>query len=174
MHQFHPQLPKRRYNKKLVTSCVLSRLDYCNFLLMGTPNSVFQPMQKVQNAAARLIFKAPRHQHCTPLLQQLHWLPISERIKLQNACMCYNSITGSAPSYLFELLQLYSPSRSLVRHTHTQTPTLQPQNSLLSLFLLFRSSHLEQLPLKTSDSLLLSLPSKTNSTHFSPLSISTE
>ena len=33
--------------KKLVTSCVLSRLDYCNSLLMGTPNSVIQPMQKV-------------------------------------------------------------------------------------------------------------------------------
>ena len=31
--------------KKLVTSCVLSRLDYCNSLLMGTPNSVIQPMQ---------------------------------------------------------------------------------------------------------------------------------
>ena len=40
--------------KKLVTSRVLSRLDYCNSLLMGTPNSVIQPMQKVQNAAALL------------------------------------------------------------------------------------------------------------------------
>ena len=48
MHQFHPQLPKRRYNKKLVTSCVLSRLDYCNSLFMGTPNSVIQPKQKVR------------------------------------------------------------------------------------------------------------------------------
>ena len=55
--------------KQLVTSCVLSRLDYCNSLLMGTPNSIIQPMQKVQNAAARLILTAPRHQHCTPLLQ---------------------------------------------------------------------------------------------------------
>ena len=90
--------------KQLVTSCVLSRLDYCNSLLMGTPNSVIQPMQKVQNAAARLTLRAPRHQHCTPLLQQLHWLPISERIKYKTACMCYNSVTGSAPSYLSELL----------------------------------------------------------------------
>ena len=80
---------------------------------MGTPNSVIQPMQKVQNAAARLILRAPRHQHCTSLLQQLHWLPISERIKYKTACMCYNSITGSAPSYLSQLPQLYSPSRSL-------------------------------------------------------------
>ena len=99
--------------KKLVTSCVLSRLNNCTSLLMGTSNAVIQPMQEVQNAAARLILRAPRHQHCTSLLQQLHWLPISEQIKYKTACMRYNSITGSAPSYLFELLQLNSPSRSL-------------------------------------------------------------
>ena len=114
-----------------------------------TPISVIQPMQKVQNAVARLIFRAPLHKHCTPLLQQLHWLPISKRIKYKTSCTCYNSITGSAPSYLCELLQLYSPSRSprsLVRHTNTQTRTLQQKNSWLLLFLLFPSSHLEQPP----------------------------
>ena len=43
--------------KQLVTSCVLSRLDYCNSLLVGTPK--IQPMQKVQNTTARLILRAP-------------------------------------------------------------------------------------------------------------------
>ena len=60
-----------------------------------------------------------------------------------------------------------------IRHTHTKTPTLQPQNSWLSLFLLFRSSYLEQPPPRFQ-TLILSLPSKTNSRHFSSLSISTE
>ena len=64
--------------KILVTSYILSRLDYCNCLLMGTPNSVIQPLQKIQNFAARLVLLAPRHQHSTPLLEKLHWLPISE------------------------------------------------------------------------------------------------
>ena len=64
-------------------------------------------------------FMAPRHQNCTPLLQQLHWLPISEQIKYKTACMCYNAITGSAPSYLFELLHLYSHSRSLCSSSDT-------------------------------------------------------
>ena len=45
--------------KQLVTSCAVSRLNYCNSLLMGTPNSVIQPMQKVQNTAACLILRAP-------------------------------------------------------------------------------------------------------------------
>ena len=84
---------------------------------MGTPNSVIQPKQKVQNIASCLIPRAPRHQNCAPLLQQLHCLPISERIKCKTACMCYNAITGSAPSYPSELLHLCSPSRPL-RQTH--------------------------------------------------------
>ena len=53
--------------KTLVTSCILSRLDYCNCLLMGTPNSVVQPLQKIQNFAARLVLLAPRRRHSTPL-----------------------------------------------------------------------------------------------------------
>jgi hypothetical protein len=43
--------------KTLVTSCILSRIDYCNALLIGCPSSVTQPLQTVQNAAARLIFR---------------------------------------------------------------------------------------------------------------------
>ena len=95
---------------------------------MGAPNSVIQLMQKVQNTAARLILRAPRHQKCTPLLQQLHWLPISERIKYKTACMCYNAITCSAPSYLTELLYLYSPSRSLRFSTDTRMLKIQRFN----------------------------------------------
>ena len=104
---------------KECTSCVLSSLDYCNSLLMGIPTSVIQPMQKVQNTAARLILRAPCHQNCTPLLQQRHWLPNFKRIKYKTACRCYNTITGSAPSYL---LSCYTftvlPALSALRQTH--------------------------------------------------------
>ena len=95
---------------------------------MGTLNSVIQPMQKVQNTAARLIIRAPRHQNCTPLLQQFHWLRISERIKYKTAYMCYNAITGSAPTYLSKLLRLYSPSRSLRSSSDTRMLKIQRFN----------------------------------------------
>ena len=52
---------------------------------MGTPKSVIQPLHKIQNFAARLVLLAPRHHHSTPLLEKLHWLPISERIKYKVA-----------------------------------------------------------------------------------------
>ena len=110
--------------KTLVTSNILSRLDYCNCLLMGTPNSVFQPLQKIQNFAARLVLLAPRHHHSTPLLERrrrrrkktkkkLHWLPISERIKYKVACLCFGAINGSGPAYLYELLHVNTPSHTL-------------------------------------------------------------
>ena len=111
--------------KTLVTSCILSRLDSCNCLLMVTPNSVIQPLQKIQNFAARLVLLAPRHHHSTPLLEKLHWLPISERKKQKVACMCFSAINGSGPAYLSELLHVYTPSRTL--RSYSDTPMLKIQ-----------------------------------------------
>ena len=99
--------------KTLVTTCILSMLDYGNRLLIGAPNYLIQLLQKVQNSAARLVFKSPRNTHSTPLLQKLHWLPVSERIKYKVACMCYHSFAGTAPAYISELLHVYTPSRTL-------------------------------------------------------------
>ena len=80
---------------------------------MGTPSSVIQPLQKMQNFAARLVLLAPRHKHSTPLLEKLHWLPILERIKYRVVCMCFSVLNGSDPAYLSELLHVYIPSRTL-------------------------------------------------------------
>ena len=94
---------------------------------MGTPNSVSQPLQKIQNFAERLVLLAPRHQHPTPLLEKLHWLPISERIKYKVACMCFNAINGSGPAYLSELLHVYTPSRTL--RSSSDTCMLKSRNT---------------------------------------------
>ena len=104
--------PIRRFlTEDAAKTCYL--LDYCNCLLMGTPSSVIQPLQKIQNFAARLVLLAPRHQPSTTLLEKLHWLPISERIKYKVACMCFNAISGSGPVYLCEMPHVYTPSRTL-------------------------------------------------------------
>ena len=111
--------------KTLVTSHILSRLDYCNCLLMGTPNSVIKPLQKILNFAARLVFLEPRHHHSTPLQEKLHWLPISERIKYKVACMCFSAINGTGPAYLSELLHVYTRSRALRSSADTRMLKIQ-------------------------------------------------
>ena len=95
--------------KTLLCAFVLSKLDYCNSLLSGSPKH----LDKFQNSAARLVFKDHKHKHIKPLLQKLHWLPIVSRIQYKVATLCYNSFTESYPVYLSELLTVYHPSRQL-------------------------------------------------------------
>ena len=115
--------------KQLVTSCGLSRLDYCNSLLTGTPSCVIQPMQKVQNTAARLILRALHHQNCTDLL----------RAKYRTACMCYNAITGSVPYRL----STAKPMFFALSHASALTSgTISPETpGILSLPLIANSRH---------------------------------
>ena len=73
--------------KKLLCAFVLSRLDYCNSLLPGCPKYLLSELPKVQNNAARLIFRTTRSAHVTLMLHSLHWLPI-EQNKNTN-CLCF-------------------------------------------------------------------------------------
>ena len=100
-------------NKTLVSSLVLSRLDYRNALLAISPKVLLDKIQRVINCSAHLIYKASKPAHITPLLFDLHWLPISSRIQYKIALICFHIISGTAPPYLSELLHLYSPSCSL-------------------------------------------------------------
>ena len=63
----------------LIHAFITSRLDYCNGLLYGLPDCLLNKLQRVQNACARLIFKEQKFCHVTPLIYELHWLPISLR-----------------------------------------------------------------------------------------------
>jgi len=68
---------RRRVGTEVTTQRVLafitSWLDYCNSILAGVPQNTLEPLQRVQNAAVRLIFELGLHEHVTPRLLQLHW-----------------------------------------------------------------------------------------------------
>ena len=91
--------------KTIVQALVCSRLDYCNSLYYGLPNTQIQRLQRIQNAAARIILKRKKFDHITPVLIELHWLPLKFRITFKLLLLTYKSLNGQAPPYLVRLLK---------------------------------------------------------------------
>ena len=99
--------------KRLVNALVISHLDYCNSLLYGLPSYELAKLQRVQNTAARLIVGARRSDHMTPILRDLHWLPIPARLEFKILLLTFKCLHNQGPSYLRELLKFRNPSRTL-------------------------------------------------------------
>uniref|UniRef100_A0A803TWX8 Reverse transcriptase domain-containing protein n=1 Tax=Anolis carolinensis TaxID=28377 RepID=A0A803TWX8_ANOCA len=112
VHQLRPYLGKpdlATVVHALVTSC----LDYCNTLYVGLPLKTARKLQLVQRAAARLIIGAAYRERTTPLLSQLHWLPICYRAQFKVLVLTYRALNGSGPNYLSECISSYEPTRVL-------------------------------------------------------------
>ena len=89
----------------LVLSLVLLRLDYGSATLVGLLAYHIDRLQSVLNAAAHLVYSSQRYDHVTPLLRELHWLRMSQRIDYKLAVVVYCCLNGLAPSYLANDLQ---------------------------------------------------------------------
>ena len=96
-----------------VRALALPRLDFHNGLLYGAPDYQIKRLQRVQNAAARLVVGADYGCHVTPILKSLHWLPVHSRIQYKLCLLTYQALNGKGPWYLQELLQSHRPTRAL-------------------------------------------------------------
>ena len=97
-------------------SFVTSRIDSCNSLLYGLPSYLIQRLQYVEyvlNSTARLISRSRKADHITPLLFDLHWLPVEQRINFKILLFTYKIVNGLAPSCLSDLLVPYAPIGAL-------------------------------------------------------------
>jgi len=85
--------------RTILQAFIACRLDWCNSLLYGVLENLPRKVQSVENAAARLLASASRCDHITPLLRQLHWLPVQRRVEFKIACLVHQSLASLAPTY---------------------------------------------------------------------------
>ena len=112
--------------KSLVNALVTSRLDYCNALLYSVPKTILSKLQNVQNTAARLITRTSRYNHITPVLKELHWLPVQHRVVYKILTHTYKALHGESPAYIRHMLQVYVPRRTL-RSQNDPVPLVVPR-----------------------------------------------
>ena len=98
---------------KLVASVITSRLDYCNATFAEVADEQIMDIQKIQNNAAWLILKKLKSDHVTPLLKELHWLPVKYCTQYKLTTLAFRHFDGTLPPYLPSSLCTYQPSRSL-------------------------------------------------------------
>ena len=71
-------------SSQLIHALITTTLDYCNGILFNPPINKFERLQRIQNQPACMLKSLPKRNHITPVLKDLHWLKINERIEFKN------------------------------------------------------------------------------------------
>lgn len=82
---------------------------HCNSLSYGILDYQTSKLQRVMNASARLIYRAYKFCHITPLLVELHWLPVRSRIHYKIILITFKVLHGLSPKYLSDLISVQQP-----------------------------------------------------------------
>jgi hypothetical protein len=97
--------------KMLCNSLIMSRLDYCSPLLIGSNKQDLEKIQRVVNATARVIFNLQRTSSISTHLKELRWIPVEQRYIVRTACLVHKIMSSGRPEYLE--VDRYQPAREL-------------------------------------------------------------
>ena len=92
----------------LMNTFIFSKLLYCSTVWSSTSKRNIDKLQKVQNFAARIVLGLKKYDHISEGLRSLNWLPIKDRLKLNDATMVFKCINNLVPSYLAKKFKLRS------------------------------------------------------------------
>ena len=96
---------------------VLSGLDYCNSCMWDTPKNQLLRLQRVKITAARTVAQTKRSDQITPILHDLHWLPVEKRIDYKIQSLVYSCMNGTNPPVPLGInTSLHSSAPSAVLH----------------------------------------------------------
>ena len=113
--------------KMLVSSFISSRIDYCNAVFAGLPRSTTNHLDSVLHAEARMISGRSKYDHITSVLRdELHWLPVSQRVIYKLCLTIYQAISGTAPSYIAAMCVPSSTNQARLRLRSSDSCQLLP------------------------------------------------
>ena len=84
-------------SSQLIHALITTTLDYCNGILFNLPKNKIERLQRIQNQAARMLKRIPRRNHITPVLKDLHWLRINERIEFKILILTHRAFYETGP-----------------------------------------------------------------------------
>ena len=84
-------------SQRLASAFILSRVDYCNSVLVGIPTSTLAPLQRVLNAAARFLAGATSRTHVSGIMKSLQWLTVAYRIRFKPCVRMHGVHNGTSP-----------------------------------------------------------------------------
>ena len=105
----------------LINAFVFSKLFYCSTVWSNTSKSNVRKLQRVQNFAARIIFGFRKFDHISQGIKSLKWLPVKDRLYLNDAIMMYKCINKLAPDYLAD---------KFVQRSHIHNRNTRSRNQL--------------------------------------------
>ena len=102
----------------LMNSFVFSTLYYCSTVWSNTSKHNINKLQLVQNFAARVLLDLKKFDHISQAIKSLYWLPVNNRICLNDAVMMYKCVNKLVTDYLIEKFTLQSTEHSKVPPNH--------------------------------------------------------
>ena len=115
----------------VIHSFISSKIDYCNILFHNLPKYQIKKVQRIQNSAARLLTDTSKYSHITPILKELHWLPVESRIKYKVILTTFKCLHDLAPYYLSNtLIKSNNSVRSLRSNTFNNLTKPKTKNKL--------------------------------------------